>query len=72
MKVNKLLLMYLNYSMEANNEDYFKVQVYKYIPTQQVESKNVEGNNNPQSIKEEIPKLKPAEKRRVSKVSDDK
>lgn len=45
--------------------------IYKYIPTQQVESKKIEANNNPQAIKEEIPKLKPADKRRIPKVRDD-
>lgn len=44
--------------------------VYINILIQESQSKIIEANKHPQTMKEEIPKLKPAEKRRTTKVRD--
>lgn len=47
------------------------IHIYETIspfPLKQVDNKPIDANKNPQPLKEEIPRLKPAEKRRTSKV----
>ncbi|EDW50927.1 GM26811 [Drosophila sechellia] len=58
-------------AVEESNTESRRSSIIDKKPLEQVDNKPIDANKNPQPLKEEIPRLKPAEKRRTSKVLEE-